>query len=254
MRLGAAAKAAKAARAALSALSALSAVRRAPAGRVASAGAAAAAALLAGCASGPSPPDWQLGARAALDQAMAAELRGDSRIANLEFDRARAELARTGRPDLLARAELLRCAAQVASLQLGPCDAFERLRADAAAPELAYADHLAGRLDAAQAPLLPPAQQTVAALGPAASDGAAAAALQGVADPLSRLVGAAVLLRAGRAGPAVIGLAVDTASAQGWRRPLLAWLGVQLQRASAAGDTTAAARLQRRIDLAGGAR
>ena len=69
-----------------------------------------AAALLAGCASGPPTPDWQQAARGALDLAVAAELRGDSRIATLEFDRARSEIARTGRPDLLARAELLRCA------------------------------------------------------------------------------------------------------------------------------------------------
>lgn len=213
-----------------------------------------AALLLAGCASGPPPPDWQQSARGSLDLAMAAELRGDSRIATLEFDRARSEISRTGRPDLLARAELLRCAALAASLQLDPCDAFERLRADAAPPEHAYADHLAGRLAPGQAGLLPPAQQAVAAavaVGSASGDAAAAAMLQGLADPLSRLVGAAVLLRAGQAGPAVITAAVDTASAQGWRRPLLAWLGVQQQRASAAGDVEAGAALQRRIDLVG---
>lgn len=213
-----------------------------------------AAALLAGCASGPPVPDWQQAARGALDLAVAAELRGDSRIATLEFDRARAEIARTGRPDLLARAELLRCATQVASLQLGPCAAFEALRADAAPAERAYADHLLGRPDPAQAALLPAAQQAVLALGPAPADAAAAAALQALADPVSRLVGAAVLLQAGRAGPQVIQQAVDTASAQGWRRPLLAWLGVQRQRAAGAGDSAEAARLQRRIDLAGGTR
>ena len=210
--------------------------------------------LLAGCASGPPPPDWQQSARAALDLAVAAELRGDSRIATLEFDRARSEVSRTGRPDLLARTELLRCAALAASLQLGPCDAFERLRTDAAPPERAYADHLAGRLAPGQAGLLPPAQQAVAAVvttGTAAGDAAAAVTLQGLADPLSRLVGAAVLLRAGQAGPVVITAAVDTASAQGWRRPLLAWLGVQHQRASAAGDVEATSALQRRIDLVG---
>ncbi len=209
------------------------------------------AALLVGCASGPPPPDWQQAARGALDLAVAADLRGDSRIAALEFDRARAEIARTGRPDLLARAELLRCAAQVASLQLGACAGFERLRADAAPAELAYADHLAGRLAAAQAPLLPPAQQAVVALGPAPADAAAAATLQALADPLSRLVGAAVLLQAGQAGPVVVQAAVDTASAQGWRRPLLAWLGLQQQRALQAGDAEAAARLARRIALVG---
>ena len=42
---------------------------------------------------------------------------------------------------------------------------------------------------------------------------------------------------------------MDTASAQGWRRPLLAWLGVQAMRATQAGDTAEAQRIQRRINL-----
>ncbi len=205
--------------------------------------------LLGACASGPPPPDWQLDARSALEQSIAADLRGDDRIATLEFGRAREQIARTGRPDLMARAELLRCAAQVASLELEPCAGFERLRADAAAPELAYAAHLAGRLLPAQAALLPPAQQAVVALGATPADATAASTLQALADPLSRLVGAAVLLQAGAAGPAVAKVAVGTASAQGWRRPLLAWLGLQRQRAVSANDAAGAARLQRRIDL-----
>ena len=205
--------------------------------------------LLGACASGPPPPDWQLDARSALEQSIAADLRGDDRIARLEFGRAREQIARTGRPDLMARAELLRCAARVASLELAPCAGFERLSADAAAPELAYAGYLAGSLLPAQAALLPPAQQAVLALGATPADATAASTLQALADPLSRLVGAAVLLQAGAAGPAVATLAVDTASAQGWRRPLLAWLGLQRQRAATAGNAEAAARLQRRIDL-----
>ena len=36
---------------------------------------------------------------------------------------------------------------------------------------------------------------------------------------------ASVLFQGGRANPAAIALAVETASDQGWRRPLLAWLG-----------------------------
>ena len=210
------------------------------------AAAAVAALLLAGCSSTPPPPDWQLSAHAALDQAVAAYLRGDSRAARQDLDRARSEIARTGRADLLARAELNGCAARVASLEFGPCDGFERLRQDAASPELAYADYLAGRLPPDQVARLPPAQRGVAA---AADADAAAAALAQVADPVSRLVAAGVLLQTGRANPAVIVQAVDTSSAQGWRRPLLAWLGVQVQRAEQAGDADAAQRLRRRIAL-----
>lgn len=200
-------------------------------------------ALLGGCANHPPVPDWQMTADSAAQRAVAAFLQGNQRLEKLEFERARAATARTGDPVLLARLELLRCAAQVASLQIGPCAAFEALRPDAGAPEQAYADYLAGHLDASQITLLPAAQQSVAA------SANPAAALQAVADPLSRLVAASVLLQTGRVDPAVMALAVDTASAQGWRRPLLAWLLLQTKSAQAAGDAEEVARLQRRIAI-----
>ncbi|MDO8278809.1 MAG: hypothetical protein Q8K31_06205 [Burkholderiaceae bacterium] len=200
---------------------------------------------LAACASKPRTPDWQMNAHASAERFVQAYLSGQARVDVLEFDRARAETARTGQPKTVARIELLRCAVRAASLVFEPCAGFEVLRQDAAAPERAYADFLAGRLQPQDIALLTPAQRGVAA----ASAEAAPAALAAIADPLARLVAAAVLLRTGRASPGVMVLAVDTASAQGWRRPLLAWLGVQEQRALQAGDTTEAQRLRRRMEL-----
>ncbi|MDL1862044.1 hypothetical protein FBR04_13615, partial [Betaproteobacteria bacterium PRO7] len=98
-------------------------------------GLAAAALALAGCAGGPLPPDWQTNAKSALEHAVAAYLKGDTRIEAIEFERARREVARTGRFDLAARVELARCAARVASLAFEPCEGFEKLRPDAAAAE-----------------------------------------------------------------------------------------------------------------------
>jgi hypothetical protein len=205
---------------------------------------------LTACAGSP-VPDWQLAARGGLARASEAYLSGDTRVAPAEFARARTEVARTGRVDLVARVELTRCAVQVASLQFEPCAGFERLRADAPPAEQAYADHLQGQaLDAARRALLPAPQQVAAAPG----DGAERdlAVLQGIADPMSRLVAAGVWLRSGRASPAVMNLAVETASAQGWRRPLLAWLGVLKLRAEQAGNPVEAARIARRIALVTG--
>jgi hypothetical protein len=205
-------------------------------------------ALAAGCASGPPPPAWQADARAAMDAAIAAHLAGDGRAEAGAFERARGAIARTGRADLLARAELMRCAAQTASLAFGPCAGFEALRNEAAAAELAYAEHLSARaLPNEQRALLPEAQRgTAAALAGGAVTRDALAAIE---DPWSRLIAIAVLFQAGRADPAMIALAVDTASAQGWRRPLLAWLKVQLRRAEQGGDAAQAERLRRRIGL-----
>lgn len=201
-------------------------------------------AALAGCASGPVPPDWQMNAQGAAERAVAAYLEGNTRAEALEFDRMRREIARTGQPERLARAELVRCATRVASLEVGPCSAFEALRSDAAPPERAYADYLAARVQMQDVALLPPQHQAAAR----ASAGEVAT-LAAMADPLARLVAAGVWFQSGRANPAVVRLAVETASSQGWSRPLLAWLQVQARHAEAVGDAEEAARVRRRIAI-----
>lgn len=211
--------------------------------------AAVACAAVAGCASGPPTPDWQLNAHGAAQKAVQAYLLGDAQAEQRAFDRARAETSRTAQPALLARVELLRCAAQVASLVVEPCTRFEALRQDAAAPEQAYARYLGGQLQAGDVEHLPRAQQGVAAALLSADAHGAAAALAQVEDPLSRLVAAGVLLKAGQASPPVVVEALEVSSTQGWRRPLLAWLGLQAARAEAAGDAQEAERLRRRMAL-----
>lgn len=204
--------------------------------------------LLTACSNAPKSPDWQLESKGAMDRAIAAYLDGNARIEKAELVRARTQLSSTGRADWVASAELLHCAAQVASLVFEPCAGFEALRPDATEAQRAYADYLMGQLAPSRIPLLPASQQVAA--GRVAGD---ASALHGIEDPLSLLVAAGVLLETGRANPATIAQAVDTASNQGWRRPLLAWLGVQAQRATQAGQTAEAGRLQRRIELVQGA-
>jgi hypothetical protein len=179
-------------------------------------------ALAAGCASAP-PPDWQANAAQALQSFQRHYLAGDTATAEADFKAARGELARTGRADLVARAELVRCAVRTASLEFDDCPAFEALRYGARSEERSYADYLAGK-----------------------------GSYTSGTEPLSRLVNAAVQLKRGGIDPAGISAAVDTASEQGWRRPLLAWLGVQEKRASDAGDSETAARIRRRIDLISG--
>jgi Cytochrome C oxidase, cbb3-type, subunit III len=203
-----------------------------------------AAVLAAGCGNKPPTPDWQMNAHDSLQRAGVAWLNGDTRIEAAEFARARSAVARTGRADLLARVELARCAWRVASLDFAECAGYVALAADAAAPERAYAAYLAGTATPADAALLPEAHRGVPAGG--------AEAVARIEDPLARLVAAGVVMRSGKATPALLGLASDTASAQGWRRPLVAWLEVQARRAADAGQADEAARLQRRIALVAG--
>jgi hypothetical protein len=205
------------------------------------------AAVVAGCAHGPPAPGWQAEAKSALDDAVEAVLVGDAGAEARAMSRAREQIARTGRLDLIARAELMRCAARVASLVFEPCERFERVRQDAAAPERAYAAYLsAAALSREDVERLPAAQRLTASAVAGAS-GATAAALRDINDPLARLIAVAVMFQAGKADPEMMTLAADTASAQGWRRPLLAWLGVQVLRAERAGAAEEAARLRRRM-------
>ena len=229
-------------------------------------------ALLAACSSKPPQPDWQVNASDALQRSLAAYLSGDARIEAQEFAKARSEVARTGRADLLARTELARCAGRTASLVVEECSAFEALRPDAAPPELAYADYLAGRVRPQDVALLPEQHRATAtalaaapptalaatgaasvagttATATATTTSASAAPLPDAADPLARLVAAGALFRAGRASPTLIASAIDTASSQGWRRPLLAWLNVQLEVARQAGDSATEALARRRIAI-----
>lgn len=201
---------------------------------------------LTACGNNPPVPDWQMNAQSSIERSTAAYMTGNARVEEAEYKRARDALGSTGKVDLIIRAELIRCAARVASLVFEDCAGFDKLAADASPADRAYAAYLAGRATAADAALLPAQHQPVAA---ATSDTAAAGAAQAIADPLSKLVASGVLLRANKATPALLADAVETASAQGWRRPLLAWLGVQAMRAEQAGDATEAQRIKRRIDL-----
>lgn len=200
--------------------------------------------LLAACASKPAPPSWQADAKDALDGFTDDYLRGNTAAANAEFARARRETTSTGRADLVAQVELVRCATLAASLEFDDCPGFAALAPDATAQQRAYAAYLAGRWDGLDVAALPEQHRPVVA----------GASLSGVADPLAKLVAAGALFKAGRITPAGIDAATETASAQGWRRPLLMWLGVSLQRARAAGDTAAAERIERRRALASGTR
>lgn len=203
------------------------------------------AVLISACANKPEPPQWRISARDALERYERAWLSGATRAADAEFALARRSLAATGDAAMVARAELTRCALQAAELDFQPCTGFDPLRADADETARAYAAYLdAAPLSPAHRQLLPQAHRAAAG-GPID-----AAALRAIEDPLSRLVAAGVQVRAGLASPGTLQVAVDTASAQGWRRPLLAWLGAQARAAELAGDAPRAAQLRRRMALA----
>jgi hypothetical protein len=196
--------------------------------------------LLAGCASKPVSPAWKVSAADALTGFTDAYLAGDTRAADAEFARARRSAGSTGRADQVAQIELVRCAAQAASLVFEGCPGFAAIAVDATPAQRAYAAYLDGRWEGLDPALLPEQHAAVVKGGQVAA----------IKDPLSQLVAAGAAFKAQRLAPAGIDLAVEAASGQGWRRPLLTWLGVAAERAQAVGDTARLERIQRRIALA----
>ena len=61
-----------------------------------------AAVLFSACSSKPPVPDWQMNAQASVGKATAAYLSGHARVEKLEWDRARAEIARAGADTFVA--------------------------------------------------------------------------------------------------------------------------------------------------------
>lgn len=198
------------------------------------------AVLLAGCSTRPAPPSWQPDAKDALDAFTEDYLRGSTGAANANFARARRETTSTGRADLVAQVELVRCAVLAANLEFDACPGFTVLAGDATARQRAYAAYLDGRWDGLDVAALPEQHRPIVA----------GASIAGVADPLARLVAAGAAFKAGRVAAGDIEVATETASSQGWRRPLLMWLGVARERARTAGDGDAVKRIERRIALA----
>lgn len=204
--------------------------------------------LLLACGNQPPAPDWALNAESAAERATQAYLRADARVQALEWSRARSEVERTARPQLIARLALMRCAAEQASLDWKECTDFTAVAVDAEPAELAYARYLQAQpLSMQDIARLPSVQQPVAR---ALQDrGAALAAVGAVKEPLSRLVAASVVLRAHGPSQALLAEGVETAASQGWRRPLLAWLLLQVKQARLDGDERFAQALERRVQV-----
>ncbi|MEO8005325.1 MAG: hypothetical protein ABI771_10500 [Betaproteobacteria bacterium] len=201
---------------------------------------------LCACTSGPAVPDWQAQSQSALENFRQRYLEGDSSGAARAFARAKAALASTGKPELVAKAELVRCALGVAALDFDACSNYDAQSADASADDRVYGDFISARWKGLDASRLPTPYRNIAV---ARDDTERARLLQGIDDPVSRLVAAGALFRGAALPPEGVATAVDTASAQGYRRPLLAYLNVQAKQAHSAGDTAAEEAIRKRIEI-----
>lgn len=200
----------------------------------------------AACSSRPPAPDWALEAQSASERAVKAYLQGDTRVAEAEWRKAFAQVSATGQPSQMARLALLQCAAQVAALEFTDCPHYQCYAAGAQPAEQAYARYLQVQHTAQDVALLPKAQQAMARQVLAGQAGQPAPAAEAA---LSQLTAAGVAVRAGHLELAGVQQAVQLASAQGWRRSVMAWLLLEQRLHQAAGNAAGVQAVELRLQV-----
>lgn len=203
--------------------------------------------LLAACGSGgPPPPDWKTDAADLIERYKKHALLGENVLAERYFQQAVAATGGAGRVTETARLWLVRCATRRAMLLDDACVEYVELaRLEPNAADTAYYRFISldwTQLDTGTLP----AQHRDFVLATAA---ARPAAVDKIADPLSRLLDASLLVLRQEATPATLAVATETASAQGWRQPLLTYLKLQAEQARLQGNSREINRLAQRIEL-----
>ncbi len=203
---------------------------------------------LAGC--GPKPMPWIEAGYQRLENFKTDFLTGRPPIVtDMHFTKAVEEIKKSGELDLLGKVWLTRMALQVAVLDEPEEGDYPKIEAAQSVPaNRNFYLFLKGNA-AVDGPLLPAQYRTFfAALqgGNAAETGAAVAKID---DPLSRLIAAGLAVRGHTENEALLQTAVETASRNGWKRALLAWLTRLAVFYEASGEAAKAAAVRQRIDL-----
>ena len=178
--------------------------------------------LLSACgSSGPPVPDWKTDSVDFIERYKKHALLGEYVVAERFFQRALHATGGAGRISETARLWLVHCATRRANLHDDDCSEYADLaKLETSAEDRAYYQFVTlkwSELDAAKLP----AQYVTLVRSDAARLNTQIAAIE---DPLSRLLAASLVTQRGQADHATLTIAMETASAQGWRQPLLTYL------------------------------
>jgi hypothetical protein len=203
--------------------------------------------LLSACGSGgPPPPDWKSDAADLVERYQKHALLGENVLAERYFQQAVSATGGAGRVAETARLWLVRCATRRAMLIDDPCSEYAELASvDADPADQAYHRFITLQWDALDASRLPAQHRDLVR----ASADKRRDAVSRIKDPLARLLDASLLVMRQEADASTLALATETASAQGWRQPLLTYLKLQQGLAAERGDVAEQQKLARRIEL-----
>lgn len=206
----------------------------------------AASLILSACGGSPPAPDWKQDSVSLIAKYSKAELKGENTLAERYFEQALAASGGAARLEETARLHLIRCATRQASLTFEPCTGYLALAKFANAEDETYHRFLTGQWDGLDGGRLPAQYRDfLAGRNTAINPGA----LQKIGDPLSRLVAISIAVMRKEADDATLNLAAETASEQGWRKPLLVYLKLLESHAVRKQDEATLEKLRARIRL-----
>lgn len=181
--------------------------------------------LLSACGGGPTVPDWQIDTQSAMTRYTQYYLEGRSKLALASFNKARNATAATADINATAHLELVKCGVAMAALDSTPCTIYTTLAKQSTNPADAnYYHFLIGDWQSVDPKILPNAYQAIVNPGSVKETNAR---INQISDPLSRLIATSVSVIRQQYDMQTLEIAINTASEQGWRRPLLAYLLVQ---------------------------
>lgn len=206
--------------------------------------------LLAGCGAKPEPV-WIAAGHKQLETFKQDFLSGRaSAITEIHFRNAVEEIKKGGNMDLLGKAWLTRMALQVAVREeLEEGEYLKTEAAEAVPANRNFYRFLKGDTAMVDVSLLPESYRPFWMAFRSGDAAKAAVAITAIDDPLSRLIAAGLAVSYRLENDAILQIAVETASRNGWKRALLAWLERLKSSREASGDAEKASAIRSRIEL-----
>ena len=205
--------------------------------------------LLAGCAS-KHIPDWTYAGYNQLETFKKSYLEGDEKIAALHFTKATTEIKKSGDPDILARAYLTKYAVETAALAAIDDRMYLTLAAVQSTPKnSAFYHFLRGDFDRMDTQYLPEQYRALADVLRKGNQTDLTGDVTKIDDHLSRLIAAGIIVQHREYDEKLLQTAVETASANGWKKALLAYLDKLADYYKTYKDTEKENRIRQRIDL-----
>ncbi len=206
--------------------------------------------FICACWSAKPIPVWKDKAYMHLDDYKTSFLAGKEESTEPHFIKARREIAASNDLGLLTIAYLTKYALHTASLENFDSSEFAKLyKLEPNPSDMAYCHLLKGNFTAVDMKVLPYRYAGVLKAALARDLTMAAREITAIDDPLSRLIACGVCVKYLPSDETILQTGISTASANGWRRPLWAYLNKLQEHYLETGDQNKSTAVKARLDL-----